>query len=127
MNRFTTVCLLAIITPLTAEAQSAGLYDGDYVGVGTLATDTSTNHQGNVCAQTEKFTVHVRNGQVSMTRRVKAETVAVAGSVGGDGSISAFGASGYGGVNLKGKINGGDLTGNSASPSCTYAFTLRRQ
>jgi len=123
MNRFTTVCLLAIITPLIAEGQSAGSYDGDYVGVGTLATATATNHQGDGCAQTEKFTVHVRNGQVSMTD----ETVKVAGTVADDGSISGFGASGYGGVNLKGKISGADLAGSSASTSCTYAFTLHRQ
>jgi hypothetical protein len=127
MNRFTIACLLAIITPLIAEAQTAGSYDGDYEGVGTLTTSTATNHQGDVCAHTEKFTVHVRNGQVSMTRRVRAETVTVAGTVGGDGSFSGFGASGYGGVNLKGKINGGDLTGSSASISCAYAFTLHRQ
>jgi hypothetical protein len=127
MNRFTTVCLLAMITPLNAEAQTAGSYDGDYAGVGTLAAATGSNHQGDACAQTQQFTVHVRNGQVSMTRRVRAETVTVAGSVGGDGSISALGASGYGGVNLQAKINGGDLTGSSASTSCTYAFTLHRQ
>jgi hypothetical protein len=129
MNRFTTICLVAtgMVAIAYPSVRAQGTYDGDYAGVGTLTTDKASIRQGDSCSNTEHFDVHVRTGQVSMTHQVHAETVTVAGTVGGDGSVSAFGSSRYGGVNLKGKINGADFTGSSASISCAYAFTLHRR
>jgi hypothetical protein len=129
-NRAAIMRLLAtgmlVVFPLAASAQSAP-YDGDYTGVGTLTTDPATIKQGNSCAKTLNVTVHVRNGQVSMTRQVQAETVTVTNAVGAGGSISAFGPSRYGGVNLKGKIDGAGLTGTSASVGCAYRFTSHKR
>jgi hypothetical protein len=108
MIRFDIIRLLAIsflaVVSLAANAQS-GPYDGDYAGVGILTTDETTIRHGDSCANTENFNVHIRNGQVSMSRQVTNETVSVSGSVAGDGSVSGYGPSHYGGVNLKGKIS----------------------
>jgi len=128
MNRIAVFLLVAgSLAIADASATAQGTYDGDYVGMGTLTTDKATIKQGDSCADTMNFSVHVRSGQVSMTRQIHAETVAVAGTVGGDGLISAFGSSRYGGVNLKGKIAGAELTGSSASTSCAYAFVLHKR
>jgi hypothetical protein len=128
MNRFAVYLLAAgSLAIADANATAQGTYDGDYMGTGTLTTDKATIKQGDSCANTLQVIVHIRNGQVSMSRHVQAEIVTITGTVGADGSISAFGASRYGGVNLKGKIDGAGFTGTSASVSCAYGFTLHKR
>ena len=113
-------------------AAAARSYDGNYAGAMTIAEDHAAGQRAvfhgkssGCAAGPFRRALTVNRGQFlfaySSPRDVK-----IAGSIGGDGSLSGATASTTGYVVLTGKIVGDDLVGTVGGPYCKYSLQLRR-
>jgi autotransporter translocation and assembly factor TamB len=122
------IVLFATIVSLGAGnfafAQSTQ-YDGIYAGTQTL-TESSSDHNYSQCLKGPfKRKMAIKNGAVTYTYNPTSDGQ-VTGTVSATGDVTATASTSTGGVDLSGKIQGADFTGEVWSIYCTYALQLKR-
>jgi hypothetical protein len=126
--RHIAIVLLGTIVSLGTTANFAAAqptqYDGTYAGTQTL-TETGSDHNYSQCLKGPfKRKMVIKNGAVTYTYNPTSEAQ-VAGTVSANGDVTASASTSTGGVDLSGKIQGADFTGEVWSIYCTYALQLR--
>ena len=119
---FATLAVLFLAVSMPVLAQTAQ-YDGDYVGMQTLVRDAN-NYR--VCEGGPfQRVLHVRNGAVTYTYDPTFYKD-LTGTVGADGTVTAFVPTANGGAKLEGKITGSDFVGKVGSAVCNFTLQLRK-
>jgi hypothetical protein len=120
-------CLLGIIQIMcTSYARAyAGQFDGVYAGTQTLTENSSVINYSQCLHGPFKRKLVVKNGTVTYVFNPTYQGL-VTGIVDADGDVSGDAAEPAGGVDLSGKIEGDNFTGEIWSLYCTYSLQLRR-
>ena len=113
---------LGIVAASAAWAQRSTRYDGQYVGELTLTRVT-----GGDCTQPALgalYPLTISGGEVRFTYIPRFNTTLI-GKVGDNGIINAAARLRRGSIQMRGRVQGNNITAYIASPSCNYTFQTK--
>ena len=119
MNRRSGIALAVIAVLLTAVAQAAGPFDGNWKGTGGA---------DGVGCHDQDFTMTVTNGSVTgvLARQRTSNTYPIEGTVGADGGFAGAIVGQSGKLPLRGRFTGNGFTGGYKYKDCDYHITLQK-